>query len=256
MCIVFLAHQVHPDAPLVLLANRDEFHARPTQAMHRWSSAPFILAGRDLEANGTWLGFNDEGAFALVANYRDMRFHDFKGPSRGQLVTQFFEMDADTHVFSQWLRTHGAAYAGFNLLYGKPGDLCYYGNMEAVVRSVGQGVHGLSNGLLDSDWPKVNLGKSKLQQGMGAAELPDDARLFGILGDQSKPADEDLPDTGVGMEWERFLSSVFIAGESYGSRCGTLAVWGADQQLRVEERTYQNAPDQFSQASYVISLPV
>lgn len=250
MCIVFLAHQVHAAADLMLLANRDEFFARPAEPMHRWAGPLGITAGRDLEAGGTWLALREGGHFALVTNYRDMRYRDFKGPSRGRLVTQFFELSGDTSSFSAWLEHHGQAYAGFNMFYGRPGDLFYFSNVEGKARRLGAGTFGLSNAFLDTPWPKVSLGKVQLHELIQQQNLPRYQQCFDILGNQNQPNDDALPDTGVGLAWERFLSPVFIAGESYGSRCGTVAFWRPEAGVTCEERTYHGSPQHFSAVQF------
>lgn len=249
MCIVFLAHQMHPDADLLLLANRDEFYARPAQAMSQWQSAPQITAGRDLKSGGTWLGFGPDRSFALLTNYRDMRFHNFQGPSRGELITRFFEMQADPASFTAWLHQHASAYAGFNMLYGRPAALHYFTNVGDVSKQLGKGVFGLSNAFLDTPWPKVERGKAKLTALLASATFST-AKAFSILGDTWRPEDEALPDTGIGLDWERFLSSVFITGESYGSRCGTVAIWQGSQGVAIEERSYQGSPVNFSSVQF------
>lgn len=250
MCIVFLAHGIDDETDLTILANRDEFRERPAAAMQRWSDPPSILAGRDLLSGGTWMGFGADHSLALVTNYRDMRFKDFVGPSRGELVTRFFENQADSDAFSLLLEQYGRDYAGFNIIYGRPGDLYFFSNVEQVVRPIGKGIFGLSNAVFDTPWPKVERGKELLRGLVESSAIVATEQLFSILADQHRPAEEDLPDTGVGLEWERFLSPIFINGDDYGSRCSTLAIWRKGLLQTVQERTFSGAPDDFSEVRF------
>ncbi|MDJ0840508.1 MAG: NRDE family protein [Acidobacteriota bacterium] len=253
MCIAFLAYQKVPGRPLILAANRDEYFARPTQPMHFWEDAPYILAGRDLRAGGTWLGISRKGRLALVTNYREFQ-RDHEAPSRGGLVRDVLEgMDLD--AFNAKLKIDGHFYHGFNLIYGTVDRLFYFSN-----RAVGgpiqlkPGIHGLSNALLDTPWPKIRLGKElmgylPLEAGAWRKEV-----LFGIMTDRDRPKDQDLPDTGVGIDVERLLSPVFITSEKYGTRCSTVIILDDQDGVFAEERNYKKIPEIYTSETFQFKI--
>lgn len=228
MCLIALAFRVHPGLPLVVAANRDEWRDRPTAPLAFWLDAPEILAGRDLAAGGTWMGVTRGGRFAAVTNYRDPSERRSMPRSRGSLVTDALLAD-DPEAF---LRSLGPnEYAGFNLLVGDAHRLFYYGSREGTFREVSPGAHALSNHLLDEPWPKVLRAREAVDG------TPDDERLFAMLSDSVAAPDAELPDTGVGIEWERRLSPALIAGVDYGTRSSTVLRLDAAGSIRMEERT-------------------
>jgi uncharacterized protein with NRDE domain len=224
MCLVLIVLGSHPDYPLIVAANRDEFYDRPTAPAGFWDDAPAILAGRDLKAGGTWLGINRQGRFAAVTNYRQGRRERPAPRSRGHLVSGFLTMSDGVREYIERVQADAALYNGFNLIAGDAGELLYYSNREGHARSLAPGVYGLSNHLLDTAWPKVTATKSAfgaLLNG-GASELING--LFALLADRNQAADDQLPHTGVGPEWERLLSSAFIASSHYGTRSSTIVL--------------------------------
>ena len=237
MCLILMAWRVHPDYPVVIAANRDEFHRRPTEAAAWWADRPDLLAGRDLQANGTWLGITRAGQIAALTNYRDPSQSKPSAPSRGGLVVEMLESDARIGARLDRLRRVGARYAGFNLLCTDGQELGVYESVPAAGRLLGPGVYGLSNHLLDTPWPKVERAKSALSDALRS--LPDDTALLDLLRDDRQPSDEDLPRTGVSLEWERLLSSAFIVGDGYGTRSSTVIRVGADGQAALHEWTWQ-----------------
>lgn len=229
MCLVVLAYKVHPNYPLIVAANRDEFLDRPTTPLHHWEGAPHILAGRDERAGGTWMGVTATGRFAALTNYRDMRRPEGPGPSRGALVHRVLDhglRDADT-----------SSYAGFNLLHGFVDALHYHNNITHERRVLDPGVHGLSNHLLNTPWPKVQRAKAGLAELVSAEEL-DLERLFDLLNDETQAADHELPDTGIGPSWERALSSIRIRTEGYATRCSSVVLADTQGRVRFVERTH------------------
>lgn len=236
MCLILIAHRAHPDYPLVVAANRDEFHARPATAAAWWKEAPQILAGRDLQAGGTWLGITRGGRFAALTNFRDPPAHRPDAPSRGALVSDFLLGSEPPEGYLERLALRAGAYNGFNLVVGGPLTGLYaYCNRGGGVQSLAPGVHGISNGLLDEPWPKVRAGRAALGAALAGA---DPEALFAVLADRAQAADAELPDTGIGRDWERLLSSRFIAGPAYGTRCSTVVMWDADGGVRFIERSY------------------
>jgi uncharacterized protein with NRDE domain len=224
MCLALLAVDVHPRYRLIVGANRDEFHDRPTAPAGPWPDAPGVLAGRDLQARGTWLGVTAAGRIALVTNYREGRRPSSGAPSRGRLVADFLTGDEAPPAYVARIAADDTRYPGYNLIVGDAEALLYRSNRGGATRGLGAGVYGLSNHLLDTPWPKVERSKAGLfrlltRDGEALAD-----GLFELLSDHSRPDDQELPDTGIGLEWERLLAAAFIASESYGTRSSTVVL--------------------------------
>lgn len=235
MCLILLAYKTHPEYDLVLLANRDEFYDRPTTPADFWSDEPDLLAGRDLRAGGTWMGVKRNGRYAAVTNYREPRREAGNVPSRGALVADYLKDIDPPEVFLKHLIARARLYQGFNLLVGTPDQLCYFSNREGVVRTLEPGVYGLSNHLLDAPWFKVEQGKAALAQALSTGRLaPED--LLAILADRAEAPEDRLPDTGIGAEWERVLSPLFIASAAYGTRSSTVLLIDATGRVTFVER--------------------
>lgn len=224
MCLIACAWKAHPDYSLVVAANRDEWHDRPAAPAAWWSDHPDVLAGRDLKAGGTWLGITRQGRFAALTNFRDPSYRKTDAPTRGKLVSDFLIGDMSAREYLLALRERAGGFQGFNLLVGDGESLHYLSSRIGEILSVPPGVHALSNHTLNEPWPKVEKAKSA----MGAAlqgEMPWEARqmaIYALLSDAAPAPDEVLPDTGVGLEWERVLSPAMIVGENYGTRCSTV----------------------------------
>jgi uncharacterized protein with NRDE domain len=226
MCLVLIAWHGNADYPCVVAANRDELHSRPAVPAQWWRSQPPILAGQDLKGGGTWLGVTRSGRFAALTNYRDPEQRREGTPSRGTLVTSIL-MSKDTTAQSlDYLREVGARYNGFNLIFSDGERLAVYESVVGLGRELGPGIYGLSNHLLDTPWPKVQTAKSRLSTALSALGTTDAA--LALLRDDEPAPDEQLPRTGVGLAWERLLSSAFVRAPDYGTRCSTL--------LRVDQR--------------------
>ncbi|TAN04942.1 MAG: NRDE family protein [Rhodanobacteraceae bacterium] len=221
MCVVAFAWNLHPRWQLILAGNRDELHARPSLPLQRWTDAPEVLAGRDLEAGGTWMGVNAAGRVAVVTNVRDPTApHD--GASRGLLVSDYLRGAATAAVYAAALAGTAAHYRPFNLLLFDRAGARFVSNRPRVCANViADGIHGLSNGELDAPWPKVQRVTLALRDWLAAGRA-DFAPLIGAFTDETTPPDAALPDTGVGLEVERRLGSVFVRGERYGTRATTL----------------------------------
>jgi uncharacterized protein with NRDE domain len=220
MCLVLVVWRVHPRYPCLVAANRDEFHARPTARAEWWPGHPQILAGRDLEAGGTWLGITRTGRFAALTNYRDPERRRAVAPSRGTLVTYMLESGASVAEGLTYLRGVGSEYNGFNLLFSDGERLGIYESVRGSGRELGPGIYGLSNDLLDTPWPKVRNAKTRLAAAL--SDLTDTAPLLALLRDDRPASDAQLPQTGVSLEWERLLSSAFVRAPDYGTRCSTI----------------------------------
>lgn len=237
MCVIAFAWQAHPRWRLLLIGNRDEFHARPSAALARWTDAP-ILGGRDLEAGGTWLGVTGAGRCAVVTNVRDP--HDpQRGASRGLLVNDYLAGAGGAAEHAQALRAVADSYRPFNLLLFDAGAGFYLGNRPAAsAQIVAPGVHGLSNADFGAPWPKTCALMARLQDWMDAGGEDDFAPLFDALADERRAPDAALPDTGIGLQRERWLSSAFIRGADYGTRASTVVAIGHDGRGRIVERRF------------------
>jgi uncharacterized protein with NRDE domain len=235
VCLIALAWKVRADLPLVVAANRDEWRERPAQPAHWWPDHPQILAGRDLQAGGTWMGVTTSGRFAAVTNFRDPSDKRSTARSRGGLVTDFLTGTESAARYLSNLSARDHEYNGFNLIVGDGLSLLYYGSREGHVRPIERGVYGLSNHLLDEPWPKVTLARREMQAAMEESDpMP---RLFAMLSNDAPAADLQLPHTGVGVPWERRLSAALITGEDYGTRASTALAIAADGDGVFEERT-------------------
>ena len=239
MCLIALAWKADPRYLLVVAANRDEWRERPTEAAQWWKDHPEILAGRDLQAGGTWMGVTKSGRFAAVTNFRDPSDKRSTALSRGSLVADFLLSDATPEAYLAHLAERAPLFNGFNLLVGDRKDLAYFGSREAAHRTVEPGVHGLSNHLLDEPWPKVTHARREMDIAISDANPAN--RLFGMLSDRGVAADGELPDTGVGLAWERRLAPALITGADYGTRASTVLTIGTDGAVLFEERTLDAA---------------
>lgn len=239
MCLVFLAYEQHPNYQLVVAANRDEAYPRPTAPAHYWSDHPHILAGRDLEAGGTWMGVNTSGRFAALTNVRSPRARLPNPPSRGELITGFLNRDGCCASFLRHIETSANLYNGFSLLLYAEDGLHYFSNFDDTgFRLLSPGLYGLSNHLLDTPWPKVERGKAAVRDWLESGE--DDVEvLFDIMRRKDYAADEDLPETGVDKSFERALSALFIESPGYGTRSTSVVTVGYDGVCLFTERTFE-----------------
>jgi uncharacterized protein with NRDE domain len=251
MCLILFALHSHPEYPLILAANREERHSRATASMAPWPDAPDILAGRDLEAGGTWLGLHRAGRFAAITNMREGVPTTAGLRSRGALTRDFLEQKTGNSIsaaeYSRRVYAEREHYAGFNLLIGDDSGLWYCASSAApqsVPQSAPQlltpGIYGLSNGVLDTPWPKVKKGKAALQAVLAksAETSPTPTDLLAILSDRSQPLDHELPDTGIGIEHERTLGTCFISGGDYGTRASTALLIDRSGAATIAEQSF------------------
>ena len=236
MCLIVVAWQVHPDYPLVVAANRDEFFARPAAPASFWADHPDVLAGRDLQAGGSWLGVTRQHRFAALTNYREGRRQDPDAASRGALVADFLTGQSDTASYLEALGKRGGQYNGFNLFVGDGQRLGYYTNRGGSWRVLEPGIYGLSNHLIDTPWPKLAAAKTAFAAAL--PQLPTTTPFFDLLADREIVADAHLPETGVALEWERILSAVFVSSPTYGTRASTLLTMARDGQVTLTERSF------------------
>jgi len=253
--LILLAVRAHPVYSLILAGNRDEYYDRPTSPASFWDDLPGLLAGRDLRAGGTWLGVTRQGKVAAITNYRNPSQIRDRAPSRGGLVSGFLSGTRSPSEYIAWLGPKAEEYSGFNLIVGEKDELLWYSNEGRGARVLSPGVYGLSNGLLDTSWPKVTRGKEALRKLLSQGDEDLAGHLFKILADGSIPKDEDLPDTGVGLEWERTLSPLFIQSPVYGTRASSLLFLDMDGRVTFMERSFNGGgPDRHDTVRYEFDI--
>ena len=240
MCLILVVWRTHPRFPCIIAANRDEFHERASAPARWWTDKPQILGGRDLAAGGTWLGLTRAGSFAALTNFRDPQARRTDAPSRGMLVTELLESNAPIEARLAELERIGSRYNPFNVLFSDGERLGVYESTRAAGRELEPGIYGLSNHLLDTPWPKVQRAKSRLATAIES--LTDDAApILELLRDDRPAPDEELPRTGVNLEWERMLSSAFIRSADYGTRCSTVVRIDRNGDAQFDEWTWDPA---------------
>jgi uncharacterized protein with NRDE domain len=238
MCLLVLAWNAHPRYRLVVAANRDEFHERPAAPLARWPEPPGILAGRDLRAGGTWLGIDPQRRFGVVTNFRELQQAAPTAPSRGALVPQFLQAPGSPAEYLRALQPRASTYSGFNVLLSDQDSLWYGCNRLATfARRLDPGIYGLSNEYLDTPWPKLERVRQRFTAWVAAASSAR-AALFELLADSTRVADAELPSTGLAPEWERILSSPFVAHPQYGTRCSTVLLLEHSGALQLHERRF------------------
>ena len=256
MCLLFFALESHPEYPLIVAANRDEYYERPTQNLHVWQDDGQIVAGRDLDKGGTWFGVTLSGRWAGVTNFRESTTMP-DARSRGALVSTYLSSQQKPESYIAEVAQNAEEYNGFNLIVGDQEQVFYYSNRTPDIRHLRRGMYGLSNHLLDTPWPKVKSGKTRLQLLLDHDDMSVDA-LFLLLAARSIAPDEALPDTGIAVEWERLLSSAFISGEGYGTRSSTVLLINRNNRLKLEERTFLGAatqtPGHYSSTTYEFNI--
>lgn len=237
MCLIFFAVNQHPNYKIIVAANRDEFYARKTAPAHFWEDHSRILGGRDLEASGTWLALTKKGKISLVTNFRDPVNMNPQAPSRGHLVSDYLLNGETPNEYLSKVSLRASRYNGFNLLAGYPDELWYLSNYGHGIQRLAPGIYGLSNHLLDTPWPKVQRGKEKFQNALTSSFIEPE-KLFEILYDEDRAEDPLLPDTGIGLERERALSSMFIKTHGYGTRSSTVVTISNNNEVMFAERVY------------------
>ena len=235
MCLVAIAWQAHPDFPLLISANRDEFFERPTKGIHQWESG--FYGGKDLRSGGTWLGFHPNGRWALLTNYRDFFSQRKAQISRGKLVQSWLESEISPEAYLEGIKEVQDQYEGFNLLVSDGKDLWYLSNYAKKIQNIEPGIHGLSNGLINAPWPKTDLAKAQLKDIINKTPSEDD--LLSILKSTDRHPLDQLPKTGIPPEMEIGLSSQLVRlGENYGTVSATAVIQEKDGLIRMKERKF------------------
>jgi uncharacterized protein with NRDE domain len=238
VCLIIFAYKTHPDYDLILAANRDEQYKRPTRAAQFWQEYPDVLAGKDLSAGGTWLGINRQRHFAALTNYRDPSINRENPPTRGKIVLDYLVQKKKPEDYLIRLNEISGQYMGFNLLLGTPEVMFHYSNQQKKINRVEPGVHGLSNHLLDTPWPKVQQAKTGLLSLIKQNEVSPES-LFELLQNDQPASPEKLPNTGIPRELEKNLSPIFIKTELYGTRNSTVLLIGKNGTVSFEEHRFK-----------------
>lgn len=251
MCLILFAYRAHPVYKLIVAANRDEFYKRATAPVHYWEDKPEILAGRDLEKMGTWMGVTTAGRFAALTNYRDPSEKTDGKHSRGELVANALNYKSDLNDYMQSLVENNDLYPGYNLLAGDVNELYYYSNVGMRLRKVEPGIYGVSNHLLDTAWPKVQKGKDGMSDIITGKHGDWVENLLNLLKNTDQAEDELLPSTGVPFELEKMLSPMFIESKDYGTRSSTVLLM-TDQEVEYVERVFTG--DRVSEQQYKFKI--
>jgi len=253
MCLIVFAYNAHPKYKFIFAANRDEFYDRPTEQANYWKDHPELLAGKDLQAGGTWMGITKQGRFAAVTNYRDLKNIKEDAPSRGKLTLDFLIDNISAEKYYEKIKPALQDYNGFNLILGSVDELFYFSTHTNGFEKLEPGIYGLSNATLNAEWYKVKKSKNILA-GLLKHDKVHPWELLNLLNDTRTAKDEELPDTGVGKEWEKVLSSIFIQSPNYGTRCSTAVVVDIENNVRFAEKTFYGNQGAFSNKDYKFKI--
>ncbi|MFT7458219.1 MAG: hypothetical protein ACI909_000892 [Planctomycetota bacterium] len=254
MCLIIVAYKIHPQYPLVLAANRDEMYKRPSRTAHFWPKHPNILAGQDIEHGGSWLGLDKYGRIAALTNYRGGSKEKTGIASRGLLVSNFLQNQSSSINYIAQCQAKISDFDGFNLLIGDLDALYFLSSREQHYSPLQAGIYGISNGDLDSPWPKVEWAKQQLSTLLQSGQAEDHEAILALLADKHLPVDESLPDTGIDMEWERILAPVFIRAKDYGTRASTVITIDNKDKVTFSERTYDGHGEQEKHSRYEFTI--
>lgn len=241
MCLAVIAYEFISDWPLVIVANRDEFHDRPAAPMQVWKDRPHILAGRDMRAGGTWFGMNSRGAIALLTNVREPGRTNPIAPSRGKLVESYLNDMMSAEDYAHHVASSDEDFNGFNLLLVDELQGYVISNRASQhLTPITPGVHGLSNASLNTPWPKLIRSTQAVKHHLLDSPMPDADKMISIMRDDRPADDHEIPHTGLSMERERMLSSPFILSEDYGTRCTTVLMRHRSGKTWVTEVRYKS----------------
>ena len=252
MCVLFIAVEQHPDYPLIICANRDEFHQRLTKKMHWWTEQN-ILAGQDLQAGGTWLGLSRDGYFSALTNFRRPDSFDATKRSRGDLVIQALKNDIKQTQQDLLINAH--KYNDFNLVFGPLNELQAFDSVNQQFVKLDKGFHSVCNGALDDVWPKMALGLQVLETAITNRDV-DIETLLSVLTNQTTAEPSTLPNTGVSAILETLLSSIFITSPEYGTRSSAIILQSTTGELCVYEYTYDKTGTIHTQDNFNFSPTV
>lgn len=242
MCLIVFSYKIHEKYPLILAGNRDEFFARPAEEAHFWDTQPPVLAGKDLEAGGTWLGVSLTGVMAALTNYRDLNNPRERERSRGKLIPDLLVNDGKINEKLRDFVQNGSQYDGFNMIAGGKKELFYINNITNRFKKLEPGMYGISNAFLNTPWPKVEAAKEKFSEIISNNNIDKEAIFTLLKNRRTYPLDE-LPETGLSPEMEKAVSSIFIDTGNYGTRCSTLVMIDRQNNVSFTERTFSADDD-------------
>ncbi len=257
MCLILFALNAHPEYPLILAANRDEFYQRPTLKANFWEEDKKVLSGRDIQSGGTWLGVHKDGRFIAITNYRDGSKAKKAAISRGELSKSFLTQNISVVDFISDVKKERHLYDGFNLLVSDDGfsSLYHYSNISDQFTKIQSGIHGLSNHLLDTSWPKVDTGKNLLTEIIKNNPVDRDS-IIEMMQNDTKAHEQLLPKTGISSDLEKQLSPLFISMKEYGTRCTTILKVSADKNVSFVEITYNEQKNAISKQEFSLQFSV
>lgn len=240
MCLIALSYNTHPRYKLILATNRDEFYERPTREAQFWREEghPDIFAGKDLKGKGTWLGVHRGGKWGALTNYRDPALEKSEAPTRGNLVLNYLKSDLTAQAYLHQLKGSASDYNGFNLLLGDEDGIYHFSNINEEITELEPGIHGLSNALLNTPWPKLERAKLDLATITNEANF-DHELLFKLLHNDRRADDKALPTTGIPLKWEKAISSIFIKTDTYGTRCSSILLIDYQGGAKFIERRFE-----------------
>ena len=249
MCLLLISYNVNPAYKLIIAANRDEFYNRPTVSAKFWEDNPSLLAGKDIQAGGTWMGITEYGRFAAITNYRDPKHLRKDAPSRGKIVTDYLTGNDTAEDYGTKILRDSEKYNGYNLIFGSISSLMYFSNQAKKLLKLDPGIYGLSNHLLDTPWPKVEKSKRSFKKIVKNENIKEED-LFSVLSDNTRPPDDLLPETGMGLEIERAVSPVFVSTPFYGTRSSTVVFVDSGDNVRFIEKSLNAETMDWTTVSY------
>ncbi len=253
MCLLLISYLSHPEYKLIIAANRDEFYKRPATPAQFWTEHPTLLAGKDLEGGGTWLGLTTAGKFSAITNYRDIRNLKQNTPTRGKIVTDFLLNNNSLTEFSKELKEKADLYNGYNLIFGNLYGMNYFSNQTKTLYELKPGIYGLSNHLLDTPWYKIEKSKELFLNVLTKKDiLMED--FFEILSDKTVSPDDLLPDTGLEKPVERAMSAIFVSTPEYGTRSSTVILVNNQNQASFTEKSMNYETGKWIKSSFEFEI--
>lgn len=254
MCLILFALNEHSEYPLVLAANRDEYFNRPTLYAHTWEDHNEVIAGRDQTAGGTWLGVTKQGRIAAITNYRDPHNVISNSQSRGELTKDFLIGNMRPSSYINDIELKNKSYNGYNLLLSSsPGEMIHYSNITSQTTVLNNGIHGLSNHLLDTPWPKVQKGITSFSKILSEKYITVE-QLFQMMLDNKPASNDKLPSTGIDKNLEKKLSPMFINLPGYGTRCTTILLIDRQNRVTFHEKTFNEKGGIINQIAFTFHM--
>ena len=255
MCLIVFSYQENKESSkafpgsLILAANRDEYYERPTESMHWWESEG-VLAGKDLQAGGTWLAISDDGRFATITNYKEPANGNTDLKSRGELVSNYITSKEVTS--SEYLENiKGKNYAGFNLLLGDKEGIHYFSNRTEEVDKLEPGIHAVGNLLLNSQTKKYIKVKNQFKE-LLQTNPDEDGLLEFMKGDSGDLSDLDM--AGFKETEHEEIPYRFIKSDYYGTRNTTIITINETGEYKISEQNFSENGKKLEKTSFQFKL--